>query len=125
VPKKASLSEVSEWCWRSLSSPVEQVLFEAGFLSQVFGVRLQDGREVVTKVRTYTPRLAGAAAVQRRLWEMGFPCPRPLAGPAELAGYCISAETLVAGGSPSNLGSASGGASRLGTRRAHPIRASC
>jgi hypothetical protein len=93
-------TEVSDWCRRRLGSPVEHVLFEAGFLSQVLGVRLVDGRAVVTKVRTYTPRLDGAALVQRRLWEAGFPCPRPLAGPEALGERWISAETLVPGGAP-------------------------
>jgi hypothetical protein len=98
VAPKTSFTEVSEWCRRALGSPGERVLFEAGFLSRVFGLRLKDGREVVVKLRTYTPRLAGAAAVQNHLWKVGFPCPRLLAGPAQLGDYRVSAETLIVGG---------------------------
>jgi hypothetical protein len=98
VRTKPSLTEVSAWCRRALGSPAERVLFEAGFASHVFGLQLEDGRQVVTRVRTHAPRLLGAAAVQRHLWEVGFPCPQPLAGPAEFAGNWVSAETLVAGG---------------------------
>ena len=58
----------------------------------------------MTKVRGCTPGLSGTAAVQRHLWEIGFPCPQPLAGPDELAGFCISAETLVVGDSPVRVG---------------------
>ena len=35
------------WCERWLGSAVSKVVFEAGSLSSVAGVRLADGREVV------------------------------------------------------------------------------
>jgi hypothetical protein len=92
--------ELSEWCRRELGSPIERVLFEAGFASRVFGLRLQDGREVVTRLRSFMPRLLGAALVQRQLWAAGFPCPQPLVGPTRFDDQWISAETLVGGGSP-------------------------
>ena len=93
-------AKLSEWCQRWLDSPVEHLLFETGFASQVFGVRLSDAREVVIKVRRFTPRLVGAASVQRQMWAAGFPCPQPLVGPTECGGSWISAEMRVAGGAP-------------------------
>jgi hypothetical protein len=93
-------TELSEWCRRRLGSPADQVLFEAGFASRVVGLRLADGREVVLKVRTHSPRMRAAAMVQRHLWEAGFPCPQPLAGPVALGEHWISAEALISGGAP-------------------------
>ena len=92
--------QIDAWCVRVLGSPIDQVLFEAGFASRVLGLRLQDGTAAVAKVRRFTPRLAGATLVQRHLWEAGFPCPRPLVGPMPLGGAWISAEALVVGGLP-------------------------
>jgi hypothetical protein len=38
---------LSQWCLQRLGSEPEEVLFEAGYLSQVIGLRLTDGRDVV------------------------------------------------------------------------------
>ena len=62
------------------------------------GLRLADGREVVVKARPPAARLAGCVAVQAALAGAGFPCPRPLAGPAPLGPLAATAEELVAGG---------------------------
>lgn len=59
---------------------------------------LADGRSVVIKVRPFEPRIAGCAAVQARLAATGFPCPLPLAGPAAVRGFAVTAETWVPGG---------------------------
>jgi hypothetical protein len=90
--------DVDGWCRRWLGAGAGEVLFTAGHLSRVVGVRLTDGREVVVKVRPAAGRLAGCTDVQRALWEAGFPCPRPLAGPLPLAGYAASAESSKPGG---------------------------
>jgi hypothetical protein len=83
---------VDDWCRRWLGAG--EVLFTAGHLARVVGVRLTDGREVVVKVRPAAGRLAGCTDVQRALWEAGFPCPRPLAGPrpAGLRVYAFNAK---------------------------------
>jgi Phosphotransferase enzyme family len=83
------------WCTRWLGAPPAAVLFEAGHLSAVQGLRLADGREVVVKIRPGLPRLAGCAAVHRALWRAGFPCPEPLVDLQPLNGYAASAEVLV------------------------------
>ena len=58
---------LSEWCRRRLGSEPEQVLFEAGYLSQVVGLRLANGRDVVVKVRAWQERLTGCGQVQHSL----------------------------------------------------------
>jgi hypothetical protein len=73
-------------------------MFESGHLALVLGAQLSDGREVVIKVRPQSPRLQGCAQVQRRLFEAGYPCPQPLAGPARLGGLVATAESFLPGG---------------------------
>lgn len=86
------------WCERALGRPPVEVLFRSGHLSRVIGVRLADDRLIVIKDRPFERRLKGCAEVQAYLAAAGFPCPRPLAGPEEIRGRALSAETLVAGG---------------------------
>jgi hypothetical protein len=90
--------ELAAWCRRRLGADPEAVLFRAGYLSTVTGLRLTDGREVVVKARPPAPRLRGCLAVQAALAAAGFPCPRPLAGPAPLWRLAATAEQLVPGG---------------------------
>jgi phosphotransferase family enzyme len=89
---------VVAWCRRWLVAEPVQVLFRAGYLSQVTGLRLADGRAVVLKARPPAPRLRGCVAVQATLAAAGFPCPRPPAGPAPLGALAATAEELVPGG---------------------------
>ena len=89
------------WCEQHLGSSPRERFFGADHLSQVHGVRLEDGREVVLKVRGRAERLLGCHAVHRAVWEAGIPCPEPLAGPEPLEGEpdrWVSAETWVGGG---------------------------
>jgi hypothetical protein len=86
------------WCVRWLGAAPADVLFRRGHLSVVFGLRLADGRQVVVKIRPAAERIAGCVAAQRYLFEAGFPCPRPLAGPAPLGDGSATAEELVPGG---------------------------
>ncbi len=90
--------ELAAWCRDRLGAEPEAVLFRAGYLSEVTGLRLADGREVVVKARPPAPRLRGCLAVQAALAGAGFPCPRPLAGPAPLGRLDATAEELVPGG---------------------------
>jgi len=87
-----------EWCQRRLGSEPEQVLFETGYLSQVIGLRLIDGRDVVVKVRAWQERLTGCGQVQHSLSVGGFPAPRLLVPPERLGQLGVSAELLVHGG---------------------------
>jgi Phosphotransferase enzyme family len=95
---------VSGWCARSLGAPVARVLFRSGHLSEVIGAELADGQPVVIKVRPFEPRIAACTEVQARLAAVGFPCPRPLAGPAMVGGFAVTAETCMPGGESQPLG---------------------
>ena len=91
-------ASLAAWCEIHLGSPVESELFRATHLTAVIGTRLADGREVVVRVRPAAPRIAACTEVQRRLFDAGYPCPRPLAGPAPLGECEATAESYVAGG---------------------------
>ncbi|WP_157641088.1 phosphotransferase [Longispora albida] len=89
---------LARWCLEHLGSPPSEELFRSGYLSAVVGLRLTDGREVVVKVRPYSLRIAACVEVQRRMFQAGYPCPRPLTGPAAFGGDVATAETYVPGG---------------------------
>ncbi|MFJ8912975.1 hypothetical protein [Amycolatopsis sp. NPDC102389] len=90
--------ELIRWCREHLGSPPVEEMFRSGHLSAVIGLRLADDREVVVKVRPDTPRMAACVEVQRRLFEAGYPCPRPLTGAAPFGGDVATAEVHVPGG---------------------------
>lgn len=77
---RAVLDGLDSWCRAWLGSRPAKRLFAAGHLAEVIGLRLDDGRQVVVKVRPAADRLHGCVALQRYLAESGFPCPRPLTG---------------------------------------------
>jgi hypothetical protein len=91
-------ASLAAWCDLHLGSPAVSELFRDGHLACVVGTRLADGREVVVKVRPATPRTVACTEVQRRLFESGYPCPQPLAGPSRLDDYEATAESHVPGG---------------------------
>jgi hypothetical protein len=97
---------LDRWCLEQLGSPPAAELFRSGNLSAVIGLRLADGREVVVKVRPDSPRIAACVDVQRRMFQAGYPCPRPLTGAVPFDGdgdgdgdgYVATAEAYVPGG---------------------------
>jgi Ser/Thr protein kinase RdoA (MazF antagonist) len=91
-------ASLAAWCEAHLGSRAEAELFRTGHLTSVVGARLADGREVVVRVRAAAPRVAACTEVQRQLSDSGYPCPRPLAGPALLGAYEATAETCITGG---------------------------
>jgi hypothetical protein len=91
-------TSLTAWCELHLGSPAAGELFRTGHLARVIGARLNDGREVVVRVRPGAPRVAACTEVQRRLFVSGYPCPEPLAGPARLGEYEATAESYVPGG---------------------------
>ena len=91
-------ASLTAWCELYLGSPPAEELFRTGHLARVIATRLADGREVVVRVRPFAPRVVACTEVQRRLGESGFPCPRPLAGPAPFGDHLASAESYVPGG---------------------------
>lgn len=50
------------------------------------------------RVRSAAPRLTACTVVQRRLFDSGYPCPEPLAGPAPLGEHEASVESYIPGG---------------------------
>jgi hypothetical protein len=105
---------LDRWCARWLGSAASEVLFEAGSLSAVVGVRLADDREVVVKVRRSAPRLRAADAVHRHVWRSGYPAPEPLVPPTPFGVTdSASAERLVRGGEAGGRGDASRSAAAL------------
>jgi hypothetical protein len=89
---------LARWCVEHLGSPPADEMFSSGHLSAVIGLRLADDREVVVKVRPDSPRMAACVEVQRRMFEVGYPCPRPLTGAAAFGGDVATAEAYVPGG---------------------------
>ncbi len=89
---------LDEWCQQHLEDGLGSVLFRSGHLSEVVGVQLSSGRQVVIKARPYDPRLMGCLAVQDHLARSGFPCPPPLTGVTRLGGLAVTAETAMPGG---------------------------
>ena len=91
-------SGLEGWCRAWLGAEPHELIFLAGGVARVIGLRLSDGREVVVKIRRAEPRVYGCAQAQRHLWNSGYPCPEPLAGPSQFQGELATAESYVVGG---------------------------
>jgi hypothetical protein len=87
---------VAGWCTSALGSTPVRELFRRSHLSDVLGLELADGRQIVLKIRPGSPRLDAATAVQRHLHRRGFPCPDVLAGPHPLGERVATAEEYIA-----------------------------
>ena len=87
---------VAAWCIATLGSAPARELFRRSHLSHVVGLELDDGRQVVVKVRPGSPRLDAATAVQRHVHRQRFPCPGVLAGPLPLGDRVATAEEYIA-----------------------------
>ncbi len=88
-----------EWCQVFLGARPVAVLFCVSHLSEVVGVRLADGREVVVKRRVDESGRAGrCVTAQRLLAEQGFPCPMPLTDVIVSDGVAVHAERFLGGG---------------------------
>ncbi len=95
------------------------MLFESGYLSQVLGVELDDGRRVVVKVRPWADRLVACAGVHAALFDAGFPCPQLVTGLDRLHEWAVSAEALV--GDYDRLAPAEGAAGLFAEALAHLV----
>lgn len=89
---------LAPWCAQHLGAALRETLFERHQLSYVVGVRLDDGREVVVKVRPPNARLDACTLVQRHVWERGFPCPALLVGPSPFGELTATAEAHLPAG---------------------------
>jgi hypothetical protein len=91
------------WARRRLGSGLAEVRFRAGRIDVVWGAELNDGRAVVIKTHRAPVDLDAtrvARDAQRVLSRAGFPCAVPLAGPDEVDGRVLTAETLIDGRTP-------------------------
>jgi Ser/Thr protein kinase RdoA (MazF antagonist) len=88
------------WCLRHLDAPLERVVSRSGQVSEVLGVELSGGQQVVVKARPFQPRITGCLRVQAELADAGFPCPRPLTAATRVRDLTITAETSMPGGEP-------------------------
>ena len=90
---------LTAWCREHLGAAPAEVLMRDEHLSEIFGLRLTDGREVVVKARTdQNGRAATCVEVQRLLAGRGFPCPPPLTGVTVHDGRAVHAEEWRPGG---------------------------
>src|SRR5947207_1725026 len=88
-----------EWCQAFLGARPVAFLFCVSHLSEVVGVRLADGREVVVKRRVDESGRAGrCVTAQRLLTEQGFPCSMPLTDVIVSDGVAVHAVRFVGGG---------------------------
>ena len=86
------------WCLEAFGAHPVETLFEAGHLSRVTGYRLANGHCVVVKQRPQAERVLSCLDLQLHLWQRGYPCPEPLAGPSLLDGRLVTAEAYVTPG---------------------------
>jgi Ser/Thr protein kinase RdoA (MazF antagonist) len=91
-----------EWCRTQLNSPAVETVSHShlGQMAQVFGVRLDDGREVVVKARPSEARRAEACVkIQRQLANACLPCASPITDAIVEHGMAVHAEEWRPGGS--------------------------
>jgi hypothetical protein len=87
------------WCTDTLGARPAEVFFAKSSMSQVYGLRLDDGTRVVVKARRDPPgRAVSCTTVQRALHKGGFPCPEPLTDVDVVGGRTVHAERWVPGG---------------------------
>lgn len=92
---------VVDFCERELGAGSAELRFFTMSVGAVFGLRLDNGREVVVKIhlaREQLDRLACVQRVQRHLADQGFPCPRPVGEPSRLLELPATVEEHVGGG---------------------------
>jgi len=87
---------VASWCVATLGAAPVRELFRRSHLSEVIGLEIGDGRQIVLKIRPPSPRLESVTAVQRHVHGKGFPCPEVLAGPTPLGEWIATAEAYIA-----------------------------
>lgn len=89
--------EVAAWIETTFGAAPVETLFEVSHLSDVTGLRLADGRDVVVKVRGGLERARACVAGQFALHADGFPCPAPLTSVVAIGGLAVHAEEYVDG----------------------------
>ena len=86
-----------------LGAGIAEVVLRSGRIDAVWGVRLDDGRQVVVKAHRPPVDLGMRAATvtaQQALVAAVFPCPEPLSGPDEVQELVLSVESMAPPGEP-------------------------
>jgi hypothetical protein len=98
----ADLQEVfrrlDAFCKAHLGSGVDEVFLCELSVGAAFGLRLKDGRRIFLKAHKpdwSSGFLKAVRRVQEHLYDRGFPCPRPLAGPASFGSGLATVEEFV------------------------------
>lgn len=87
------------WCEAHLGVRPVQALAVRAQMSDVFSVRLADGRQVAVKARDdEDDRASACVAAQTAIAERGFPCARPLTPVTVVDGVAVHAEQWRPGG---------------------------
>jgi hypothetical protein len=86
---------MAAWCRNQLGSETTVVRYEGGHRGGVYGVGLANDQLVALKARPYSGRVVVCEELHRRLWEAGFPCAEPLAGPDRLGDLLVTADRWV------------------------------
>lgn len=90
---------LAPWCEEQLGSAPAEMLFTSSHMSSVFGLRLNDTRQVVVKARSDSAsRVISCLRAQEHLASTGFPCPGPLTPAVQVGSLTVHAEVLLAGG---------------------------
>ena len=90
---------LSAWCRRHLGAAPASVLHASSQMSEVYGLRLTDGRAVAVKARPdQSGRAATCVEAQRTLTLAGFPAAAPITGVTVHGGRAIHAEEWRPGG---------------------------
>jgi hypothetical protein len=89
-------SALVAWCRAQLGAVPVRVLFTQRATSEVIGLRLDDGREVVVKRRRESAaRVDACLQLQAALFASHYPCPRPLTAAGVVGGLTVHAEEYV------------------------------
>ncbi|MCX6464285.1 MAG: phosphotransferase, partial [Pseudonocardiales bacterium] len=114
----AGTAEIDRWVAgavrEALGVAVIAVLFRAGRIDAVYGVRLADGRDAVVKVHrppADPEALAATGKVLDLLASADYPCPQLLGAPIARDGRVATVQSFLTGGLPAD-------ASRPAVRRA-------
>jgi hypothetical protein len=94
----AVASYLGAFCETNLGSHVRDGLFYGSSAGCVAGVELEDGRRLVLKAyqrQWGLPFLSAVRRVQEHLVGAGFPCPRPILGPAPAGPALATVEAFV------------------------------
>jgi hypothetical protein len=101
---------MNEFCCAHLGSGLRGYLFYGSSVGSTHGVQLEDGQQLVIKVRPpaeTNPYLSldrtsldGIRRVMNWLADRGYPCPKPLLGPIPLARGLCDGRRVFGSGSP-------------------------